>query len=265
MLDEFNIFKDHSNKYLCNAWVATAIVGSAVVGAGATLFGANKAAKTQTDAASLGAATALHMYDTTRSDLAPYREAGAKATTELQDRMPFLTSPIDVTKEISDPTSTIGKAYEFQRTQGLRAVTNSSAKRGLGVSGAAYKGAADFSKGLIDTTYPTLFSMENTNRTNAYERLKGLITIGENAGAQTGAAGTSAATTAAGAQIGAGNAQAAAANLTGSAISKASGDIGGYFAYKGLYGNGGGGGTPNYQTGLNYDPAGNAVATPVYG
>jgi len=126
--------------------------------------------------------------------------------------------------------------YQFNLTQGQKAVTNSAAARGLGTSGAALKGAATFATGLADSTYQNQFNNAVTNQTNAYNRLKGLVDTGENAAAQTGAAGTSAATGAANAQIGAGNAQAAAANATGASISNAANSIGGYAAYKGLYG-----------------------------
>jgi hypothetical protein len=38
---------------LCNAWVATAVIGAGILGAGATIYGANKAADAQTNAAKL--------------------------------------------------------------------------------------------------------------------------------------------------------------------------------------------------------------------
>lgn len=84
--------------------------------------------------------------------------------------------------------------------------------------------------------------MAVTNQTNTFNRLKSLIDTGNNAAAQTGSAGTAAATGAANAQIGAGNAQAAGYNAAGGAISNAANNIGGYAAYKGLYGGSGGNG-----------------------
>jgi len=173
------------------------------------------------------------MYKKTRSDLEPYREAGERYSDELERRMPFLTSPIEMTQENLEKTP----GYQFTRAQGLKAVQNAAAARGLGVSGAALKGASTFATELANNTYKDQFALENTNRTNAYERLKGLVTVGQNAAAQTATAGTAAAGTAANAQIGAGNAQAAAYNAMGAAGSKFATDVGGYAAYKGLYGN----------------------------
>lgn len=216
----------------------TAILGSAVIGGISTMFGASKAAKAQINAAALAAQTQMNMYNQTRSDLAPYRDAGGRALTELEARMPELTSDIDVSAELRDPNSTIKNAYDFTRTQGLKAAQNSAAARGLGVSGAALKGATAFATGLADNTYQNLFNMENTNRTNAYNRLKGLVDTGKDAATGTGTAGSIAAKGAADAQIGAGNAQAAAANATAGAVKNASQNIAGW-AYgneRGLYG-----------------------------
>jgi hypothetical protein len=219
------------------AWVATAIVGSAVIGAGASIYGAGQAADAQRDAAATGAAISREQYNTTRNDLAPYRDMGSRAGTELEARLPHLTSDIDVTKELQDPNSTPFKAYDFTRTQGLKATQNSAAARGLGNSGAALKGAATFATGLADNTYKSLFDMENINRTNAYSRLKGLVDTGTNASAMTGTLGEKSAWQQGQLAVGAGNASAAASNSQAGAISNAANNIGGYAAYKGLYGN----------------------------
>lgn len=248
-------WEEINNNRMCNAWVATAIVGAGIVSAGTSIWAANKAADAQTSAADKAQATQLAMYHQTRADLDPYRNAGASATQTLQNRLPFLTSPIDVTKELNDPNSTARKAYDFTKTQGLKAVQNSAAARGLGVSGAALKGATAFTTGLADNTYTNLFNLENTNRTNEYNRLKGVMDTGEAAAAQTGVVGANTANQVSGAQIGAGNAEAAAYNAMGGAVGKAASNIGGYAAYKGLYGS-----TPQMLP----SPNGPGTYSPVY-
>lgn len=252
-------FKD--NKIMCNAWVATAIIGAGALAAGSTIYASSKASEAQTNAATTAANTALNTYGQTKTTLAPFVQGGTDALQQLKDNN-YYTAPIDVTADLNDPNSVAAKAYDFTKTQGLKAVQNSAAARGLGVSGAALKGAANFTTGLADNTYTNLFNLENTNQTNAYNRLKALVDTGENAGAQTGSIGNSAATTAAGAQIGAGNAQAAGINAVGGAVSGLANNIGGYAAYKGLYGNNtsyGGNGNFNYTT----DPSGVPVAQAV--
>ena len=225
-------FEDFKTDQLCNAWVAVAIVGAGVVGAVATAYSANKAASAQTSAADKASAAAQAQYYQSRQDLAPYRDIGARAGTELESRLPFLTSPIEMDQVALEKTP----GYQFTKTQGLKAVQNSAAARGLGVSGAALKGAATFATGLADNTYQTQFNLENVNRTNAYNRLKGLVDTGASAAAGTGQLGAAAANTTASANMAAGNAQAAAANATGAGIASAANNFGGYMAYRGLYG-----------------------------
>lgn len=283
-------YQDFEPKNICS--VAVAVIGSAAIGAATTAYSSYQASKAQTAAADRAAQAqtaasnkaidfAQTQYGTTRADLAPFREAGIRSQQELEARLPFLTSGInvelpelDVTMpEMSQEWLEKTPGYQFAKTQGLKAVQNSAATRGLGVSGAALKGAATFATGLADQTYgqqferglqtfdrglqkfdrgmakaKTQFDIENANRSNAYARLMGLVGTGTTAAGATATAGTAATTTAANAAIsagqgqaaaaiGAGNAQAAGINATGNAVAKAAGDIGGYYTYRGLYGN----------------------------
>lgn len=214
------------------AWVATAIIGAGVVGAASTAYAANKASNAQVQAANTAAQTQLSMYNQTRSDLEPYRQIGQNAYDVLQPKLKELTDGVSIDPNVLKDSD----YYRFTENQGLKAVQNAAAARGLGSSGAALKGATAYAQGLATGTYKDAFNMATTNQTNTYNRLKGLIDTGQNAAAQTGNAGSSAATGAANAQIGAGNAQAAGYNAMGGAVANAANNIGGYAAYKGLYG-----------------------------
>jgi hypothetical protein len=216
---------------LCSAWVATAIIGSAAIGGAVQAYSSSKASDAQQQAALTAANTQMNMYNTTRSDLAPYRQIGQTASDQLTAQLPQLTTPVSV-----NPQDFINSdQYKFLQTQGERAVTNSSAARGLGTSGAALKGAAAFESGLNSQQWQQNFNNQVTNQTNAYNRLKGLIDTGENASAQTGTAGTAAASGAASAQVAGGNAAAAGINGVGNAISNAANTAAGA---TGLYGKG---------------------------
>lgn len=242
-------FKD--NKLNCSAWVATAIAGSAVIGAGASIYGSSQAANAQRDAANASIAAQQQQQATTRADLAPFRQAGVDANTQLQTMLPTLTSPITMDQATLENTP----GYKFNLTQGLKATQNSAAARGLGVSGAALKGAAAFATGLADNTYQNQFNNANTNQTNAYNRLKGLVDTGENASAQTGILGQQSTNQIQAAQTGAGNATAASFNAMGGAVSSAANNIGGYAAYQGLYG----GRTPSLVSGAGPSATGAGV------
>lgn len=232
-------FDDYVDPFLCNSWVGTAIVGGSILGGISTAYAANKAAGSQTSAANTAAQTTMNMYNTTRGDLSSYRDIGNVAAGDLTTALPTLTAPVSV-----NPDDFLNSdQYKFLQTQGERAVTNSSAARGLGTSGAALKGSAAFESGLNASQWQSNFNNQVTNTTNTYNRLKGLIDTGETAAAGGGVLGASAANTAAGAAIGAGNASAAATNAIGGAVSNTANNLGGYAAYKGLYGTGSSSGT----------------------
>ena len=162
--------------------VATAIIGSAVVGAGASIMGADAQASVTRDAS----AQQMQMYQQTRKDLQPYQQFGQVGANMLQSQLPSLTAPITM----DEATLRNTPGYQFNLQQGLKSVQNGAAARGLGVSGAAMKGAASYATGLADSTYQNQFNNANTNQTNAYNRLMGIAQLGENAAAQTGAYGT---------------------------------------------------------------------------
>src|SRR6185312_3010379 len=61
------------------AWIAAAVIGSSVIGAGAQIFGANKAADTQSKNADRVAQMQQQQYAQTREDLSPYRAIGEDA------------------------------------------------------------------------------------------------------------------------------------------------------------------------------------------
>lgn len=193
---------------------AGAIAGSGVLSAGANLFGSSQAAKSQTKAAQIAAQTQMAMYNQTNAYLSPYRNVGNYAAGQLQNRLSDLTSPI-----VMDQAALVNTpGYQFNLSQGLRAAQSSAAARGLGLSGAAIKGATDYATGLADSTYQQQFANANTNQTNAYNRLYQTAALGQSAAAGTGAAALATGKNVADAQIGAGNAQGAASIAAGNAF-----------------------------------------------
>ena len=249
-----NIDFEFVDPCLCHAWIAAAVIGSSVIGAGAQVFGANKAADTQSQNAARVAQMQQDQYQQTRSDLAPYRAIGEDAGGRLTSRLSELTTPISV-----NPQDFVGSDYyNFLEKQGQKGVTNSAAARGLASSGAALKGAAAFSKGLASTEWQNNFNMQTQNQTNAFTRLKSLVDTGAGAATGTGVLGEKAAYNAGTALTGGANTQAAAANATGTSIANLSNNIGGYAMYKGLYGGGGSSGPITYGGPGGPTPFGNA-------
>lgn len=217
---------------LCEAWVATAILGSSVIGGIASAYSANQASNAQQQAAAQAAQTQLSMYNQTSANLAPYRDIGNTAASQLTAQLPSLTAPVDVNQNdfLNSP------AYNFLQSTGMKAVTNSAAARGLATSGAALKGADTFESGLNSQFYQQDFNNQVTNQTNAYNRLSGLVNTGENAAAGTGAAATAAGQGIASSQTAAGNAAAAGINAAGTAAGNVAGAVPNAFLTAGLYG-----------------------------
>lgn len=190
------------------------IIGSTIVSTIGQLIGSQSASSAQQSAAQSAQQTAQSNYGQIRSDLSPYTATGdlaANALIGLTGLEPGATGPGPLLSPITMDEKNLQQTpgYQFNLKQGLKAVQNSAAARGLGASGAALKGAAGFASGLADSTYQNQFANAQQNQGNQFNRLLSLTQLGENAASQTGSFGTQTAQSVANSQIGAGNAQAA--------------------------------------------------------
>jgi hypothetical protein len=194
--------------------LAAAVAGAAVIGGVTSIISGNKAAKAQTHAADQQVAEFRRQYDTSRADLAPWRETGASALSKLAGMYGVG----------SGTTSTAGAAgsaagdpayggfftspgYQFRLDQGNQAVQRSAAARGQLGSGATMKAIDRYSQGLASSEYQ-----------NFSDRLAQIAGFGQNATNATVAAGESATAGIAGAYGRAGDARASSYANTGSAI-----------------------------------------------
>lgn len=194
--------------------IGAAVLGAGALSAGASIFGAQAGASAQEQAAQAASDTQLNMFNQAKQLLNPYVQQGNAANTALSAQLPSLTAPVSMTE--ADLQKTPG--YQFNLNQGLKSVQNSNAARGLGISGAALKGAASYATGLADSTYQNQFNNAITNKNLTYNMLAGQQSLGENAAAGTGNAGI-----ATGAEVGqnitnAGTAAAAADVASGKAV-----------------------------------------------
>jgi hypothetical protein len=73
-------------------------------------------------------------------------------------------APIEMTQEQLEATP----GYQFTLQQGLKAVQNSAAARGLGSSGMAQRGAAEYTTGLADTTWQNVYNQLAQERAARY-------------------------------------------------------------------------------------------------
>lgn len=221
--------------------------GTAALSAGASLLGGSRAAGGANAAAGLSEAQAAQ----NRADLLPYNTTGQKALGMIDNNLTSYGTPdrayIDQANKYLGDAATLGSGpgaqaalentpgYQFTRQQGLQAVQNSAAARGLGVSGAALKGAAAYATGLADQTYGDQFNKllnlgtnslavnaaSQGNLTNSYNRLLSTASLGESAAAQTGTTGATLTDQAGKALTGAGLADAAGTVGVGKAFTGA--------------------------------------------
>jgi hypothetical protein len=193
--------------------VAVALVGGAL-SAGASIFGAQEGAQAQESAADKANATQENMFNVEQQNLQPYNAQGVAANNALSAELPSLTAPINMNETTLQQTP----GYQFNLTQGLKAVQNSAAARGLGISGAALKGAANYATGLADSTYQNQFNNAQTNRRTAYNMLSGQQQLGESAAAGVGSGAIATGQGVAQTTVGAGTAQGAADVTSGNAV-----------------------------------------------
>lgn len=205
-----------------------ALLGSAAVSGAAALGGAvlqgnaaKSAADTQAQAANNAEAATMAQFNKTQQNLAPFISGGTNALTALQSLTGTgaggnpLTAPL--TKPFAPTEAQLEQTpgYQFTKQQGLLATQNGYAAQGLGSSGAAAKGAANYAEGLASTTYQQQFQNYLAQNQQIYSMLGGLTTVGQNAAAMTGTQGLTA--TGQAGQFGTAGAAASAAGQVGAA------------------------------------------------
>lgn len=206
------------------------MVGSVISGVGALgsaaagAVSANSAANQQQNAADKAVDFQKDVFQKIQNNLAPYINAGGPAMGSLQlltgtnpggnPLMSPLTQPFTPTMESLEQTP----GYQFTKQQGLQGVQNSYAAQGLGTSGAALKGAAQYSTGLAANTYQQQFQNYLQGQQQIYNMISGVAGTGASAAAGLAPQATQIAGNVGNALIGAGNAGAAGTIGVGNAI-----------------------------------------------
>lgn len=95
--------------------VAAAVIGSAVVGGVVSSRASGKAADAQKDAAKSANNTQLYMYEQTREDQAPFREAGSQAIDTLANQLGLFSG----LSQVEDPVAMRERIKAQYRNKGL--------------------------------------------------------------------------------------------------------------------------------------------------
>lgn len=170
------------------ATVPGAIVGSSILGAGASLLGANSAARASQRATDQAVELQRQQYDQMRADLAPYVQAGYGALDDYRAQVADLPAwsfgPQDY---VESP----GFNYLLDRT--LDQVQARGAAGGYRLSSAMMRQLADATRGLLSQDYYQQQALSRANyesdRNYRAGGLYNLAGLGQNAAAQVGNAG----------------------------------------------------------------------------
>lgn len=224
------------------AAIGAATVGSAVIGSKA----AKKAAKAQTNAAEQAQASQERMFDKQVELQAPFREAGLTAQNRIMTLLGL--SPANDVEGVSvnpkDPA--FGRyardfsmadfeadpGYKFRLEEGMKALNNSMAARGMGISGANMKGALRYGQDMGSQEYQNAFNRYQINRSNQLNPLQSLMGAGQTSANTLTTEAGNLGRGIADAQLQAGNARASGYVGTANAISNAIGQ--GFNAYSGI-------------------------------
>ena len=217
-------------------WVATAIGGGALLGA----YGANRAANTQADAAANAAsvqaqaareAQALQkqMFDQQMAGQEPFRQAGLTGQNQLLNYLGLgnNTGVAGYGKYAQDFGMSDFQAdpgYAFRLSEGQKALDRSAAARGGLISGGALKAATRYGQDMGSQEYQNAYNRYQTNRTNQLQPLGSLMSMGQSAASNQGAAAGQYGVNAGNMIMGAGNAT--AGGITGAGNAQAAGQMG---------------------------------------
>ena len=184
------------------------MISSLIMG-GIGAIGSMAAANTQANAAKSIANQQLTAGQTAAGLLQPYVNEGSVGMKYLNDNLNYLTTPYAPT--MAQLKATPG--YQFTLGQGLQSTQNAAAARGLGISGAALKGAANYATGLAQNTYAQDAGIYGQQQAQIGNLLTGMVGAGQNAAAGQGGFITGQANNAGQTQMG--GATATASGITG--------------------------------------------------
>jgi hypothetical protein len=148
--------------------IETAILGSAVLGA----YSANRASKTQAQAAQQGIDAQERMFNTQNELQAPFRKAGEEALNKLIPLSSNYT-PFGMSQFQQDP------GYAFRLSEGMKALDRTAAARGGLLSGSTLKGAQRYGQDLASQEYTNAFNRYQTERNAQLNPLQSLAGLGQ--------------------------------------------------------------------------------------
>ena len=154
--------------------VPTAILGAAAVGTAGSLIGSSQ----QAGAANNATNAQLGIYNQNQQLLNPYVQKGLGAYDTLNGLLGVGGNSATMQSNLENLPG-----YQFTLGQGLKSVQNGVTARGLGVSGAALKGAANYATGLADSNWQNYANALQNSANTGYGAGAAIAGVGANTGA----------------------------------------------------------------------------------
>lgn len=245
------------------AVIAAGVSGVASLGSAAISGSASKkAANAQAQAAADANAAQERMFNRQVELQEPFRQAGITANNRILDLLGLSQNTGadgfgKYGRDFSMQDFEADPGYDFRFKEGMKALNNSMAAKGLGVSGAGIKGAQQYGQGLASQEYQNAFNRYQVNRSNQLNPLQSMSGAGQSAtNVLTGAAGNLGNAQADNA-LQAGNARASGYIGSSNALTNAlSGGINSFIGLRNLQNSGGSGGWNPYANGYEFGPGG---------
>lgn len=159
-------------------------VGSAAAGIAGSVIQSNAAS----DAADQQAAAAHEanqlqekMYNQTRADNEPWRQAGVSALGGMQNA--------DFSRDFTANDFTKDPGYDFRMNEGQKAIERSAAARGGLQTGGTLKALTQYGQGFASNEYQNAYNRFNADRDRRFGRLSTLAGFGGSANASNASAG----------------------------------------------------------------------------
>jgi hypothetical protein len=203
-------------------WVAGAVVGTTLVSGYMGAQASKSAAQTQADSADRASQVQWDMFNQTRDDQQPWREAGATALGQLTKGTAD-GGEFNRNFTLSDFTKDPG--YQFRMDQGQQGLERSAAARGGLLNGGTLKALSRYGQDYASGEYNNAYSRFNNDQSTRFNRLSTVAGLGQTANNVTS-------------QLGAQTASSIGNNITSAGAASAAGTVGAANAWTGAMNNG---------------------------
>ena len=216
------------------AFIAVATGGAALAGLGGALINSSAtrdAAAQQAEAARYAAEIQQQIYNQQRQDQTPWREAGMRALTGMENA--------DFSRDFQARDFKADPGYAFRLAEAQKAMERSAAAKGSLQSGGFMKGLTRYSQDAASQEYGNAYNRFNADRDRRFGRLSQLAGFGTNANQMNAQAGQNYANQVGNIGMNNANAQGAAgiaqANAWSGAFNNAGNQASNYFLYSKMF------------------------------